>query len=439
MKLYNLRRLYLSACIVVLALQVKAQEVLTLEEAVATALENNYDIRLARNNLKTDSLGVSPGFAGMLPRVYAQAATNNSIQNISQTRSDGNVIELDNAKNNSLNYGVGLDWTLFDGLSMFLRYDRLKELEKLGKAELQRTILNQVSDVMETYYGLVQQQQQMTALDSTLVISQQRVELADNRFSIGKASKLEVLNAQVDLNTDKTLKIHQIELYENTKIRLNEILARDLNINFKVQDEVLIATDLNLEDLLRLATAQNPELQAELIKKQISELELKQIKGSRFPRISATTGYNFNNSESSLGFTTRNNAKGFNYGFAASIDIFNGSNQNRNEKIAKIQIENSSLAIKRQSESIVSQLHTAYQTYLTNLSLIDLETNNEEIAKQNLDITLAKYKIGTIPTIEFRTAQLNYINATLRLSNAIYQAKLSEITLERLAGNLSLE
>ncbi|OBX27295.1 outer membrane protein TolC [Gelidibacter algens] len=439
MKPNKLWSLCLSACLGMLSFQTSAQELLTLEEAVEITLQNNYEIRLAQNDLKVDSLGVSIGFAGMLPRVFAEANTNNSTQNISQTRSDGTVRELDNAKNNNLNYGVGLDWTIFDGLGMFARYDQLKELEKLGKAQLQNTLLNRVSVVMITYYDLVQQQQQLTALDSTLVISQQRVHLADNRFSIGKASKLEVLNAKVDLNTDKTLQIRQNELYENTKIRLNEIMARDTNINFRVKDEVLIANNLQLAELERLATIQNPELQAQLINKRISELELKQIKGNRYPRISATTGYNFSDSESSLGFTTKNIAQGWNYGFAASIDIFNGSIQNRNEKIAKLQIENSSLVIDQQIQTIKSQLYVAFQTYLTNLSLIELETNNEDIAKENLDITLSKYKIGTIPTIEFRTAQLNYINATLRLSNALYQAKLSEITLKQLAGNLSLQ
>jgi len=439
MKLNKLWLLGLSIALGILSFPSFAQEVLTLEQAVEIALVNNYDIQLAKNDLDVDSLGVSPGFAGMLPRVFAQASTNNSTQNISQTRSDGNVIELDNAKNNNLSYGVGLDWTIFDGFGMFARYDQLKELEKLGKAQLQSTVLNRVSDVMITYYDLVHQQQQLTALDSTLVISQQRVELADNRFSIGKSSKLEVLNAQVDLNTDRTLQVRQLEMYEHTKIRLNEILGRNPEIDFKVRDEVIIATDLQLAQLKQLATIQNPELQAQWINKRISELELKQIKGNRYPRISANTGYNFSDSESSLGFTTKNNAQGWNYGFAASIDIFNGSNQNRNEKIAKLQIENSEILIKQQTQTILTQLHTAYQTYLTNLSLIDLETSNEDIAKENLDITLAKYKIGTIPTIEFRTAQLNYINASLRLSNAIYQAKLSEITLRQLAGSLTLQ
>ncbi len=431
-------KIYIGIILMFVCFQMKAQELLTLEEAVEIALKNNYEIRLASNDLEIDKTSVSLGFAGILPQVAATADTDRSTQSISQTRSDGNQIELDNAINSNISYGIGLNWTIFDGFRMFARYDQLKEIEKLGEAELQLIILNRVSDVMITYFALVQQQQQLAALDSTMVISQQRVELADNRFSIGKVSKLEVLNAQVDLNTDRTLALRQKELYANSKIRLNELLARDTSTEFQVVDEVLIADNLELANLITSAEQQNPQLQAQLINKRIAELELKQVKGDRFPTITANTGYNFSDSESSLGFATQNSAQGWNYGFAARLNIFDGSNQNRSEKIAKIQIENSTIAIEQQTQTIKAQLSTAFQTYRINLDLIELETNNGEIAKENLNITLAKYRIGTIPTIEFRTAQLNYINAKLRLSEAKYQAKLSEIILKQLTGNLSL-
>ncbi len=414
------------------------KELLTVEEAVSIALQNNYQIKIVTNDLKIDEASVSPGFAGMLPSVNAVADNNNSIQNIDQTRSDGTKLSKDNAKNNSLNYGVQLDWTIFDGLQMFSRYDQLQEVKKRSDAELKLAILETVSDVMTTYFDLVQQKQQLTALDSTIVISKQRVELANNRFSIGKASKLELLNAQVDENTDQALYLRQQELFQNTKTRLNEIMGRDIKTEFRVIDLISIDRTLQLDALEQQTTTQNPQLQAQLINKRITELQLKQIKGGRLPTISAQAGYMFSDSESSLGFTTNNNSRGLNYGFSARMNLFDGFNQNRNEKIAKIQIENSELLIEQQTQTLLSQLATAYQTYTTNLKLMELEVHNEAIAKENLEITLAKYRIGTIPTIEFRTAQLNYRNAVVRSSNAVYAAKISEITLQELAGNLSL-
>lgn len=434
----NLRYVVLLICCCCLSFPLHSQQVLTVEDAVKIALENNYQIRLASNDLRIVQARVTPGFAGMLPTITGNVIDNNSIQNLSQVRSDNSQVSRDNARNNSLNYGIGLDWTVFDGLRMFSYHDQLKEMEKLGEVELKQTVLTKVGEVMITYFDLVQQQQQLSALDSTIFISNQRVELANNRFTIGKSSKLEVLNAKVDLNTDETLRLRQNELYVNTKIQLNTLLARDTKIEFTVIPEFLVDTHLVLSELEFLVDQQNPQLNAQRINKRISELELKLIKAGRFPILIASTGYNFSHSESSLGFTTSSDARGWNYGFGATLKIFDGFNQNRNEKIGKIQIQNADLVIEQQSQDLISRVGTAYQTYLTNISLIDLEEKNEAIAKENLEITVDKFRIGIIPTIEFRTAQLNYINARVRNSNAKFQAKLSEIILKQLAGNLSL-
>ena len=417
--------------------KLNAQEVLTIENAVKIALENNFEIKLATNNLDIDKANLAIGNAGMLPKVTASLVDANRIENSTQTLQNGTVNKLDNAKNNSLNYGVGLDWTVFDGFKMFAKLDQLKELQNLGEAQLKRTIIEKISEVHAVYFDLVQQQQQLAALDTTILISTQRLALAQNRFNIGKASKLEVLNAQVDINSDKVALLRQKESYANQKIILNQILARDSKIDFKVVDQAKVDAKLVLAELITLAEKQNPQLESEIINKRVSELQLKQIKGDRYPRINVTTGYNFLDSESSLGFASAFSARGLSYGLRASLNVFDGFAQNRNEKIAKIQLENSKIAIEQQNLLLLSQLSMAFQTYLTNLELIDLEETNEAIAQQNLNITVDKFRIGTITTLEFRAAQLNYINSKVRYSNAQFQAKLSEIALRELTGTLT--
>lgn len=414
-----------------------AQEVLTLENAVKIALENNYEIKIADNNLKIEQTNVAIGNAGMLPSIGAVATGNNSIMNTSQTRADGNTVKLDNAKNNSLSYGVALDWTIFDGLKMFAKYDQLKELQNMSDAQLKMTILNKVSSVNSVYFDLIQEQQKLSDLDSTIIISQKRLEFTKNRYTIGKGSKLDVLNAQVDLNTDLGNLLKEKQAYANAKTLLNQIMARDLNADFKVSEGITVDRNLKLVELIDLAEKQNPELVMQIINKKVTELDLKQIKAERYPTISVNTGYNFNDSHSTLGFTTESSAHGLNYGFTASLNLFDGNAQNRNEKIAKMQVDNSKLLIDQQLIQLRSNLTVAFQVYLTNLDLIDLEVNNTLISKQNMEITAEKFKIGTITSVEFRAAQLNYINSRIRLSNAQFQAKLSEITLRELAGNLN--
>ncbi|PKP15862.1 MAG: transporter [Bacteroidetes bacterium HGW-Bacteroidetes-23] len=413
------------------------QPILTLEEAIALTLENNFDIRIAKNELRIDETNVTIGNAGMLPQVTGTVINNNTILNQTQTQASGNEIEIDGAQNININYGVGLEWTIFDGFRMFARHNQLKELQNLGATELKVSILSKVSTVYQTYYTLATQQQQMKMIDSIISVSEFRLNTAKNRFTIGKASKLEVLNAEVDLNADLSAKIQLKEQYEIAKVMLNEHLVRPLDTDFRVSDEILIDNSLLLPELLSEAEKQNPQLQIQYINKKIQEYELKQVKANRFPTVGLVGGYNLIRSQTPFGFVTESTGRNFVYGFTVTLNIFDGFNQNRNEKVAKIQLENTQLQIERQAQIVQSQLATLYQSYLSNLSLLELERKNEGIAKQNLEITLEKFKIGSVAPIEFRTAQENYGNAVIRLTSAELQTKQSEISLRELAGSLS--
>jgi outer membrane protein TolC len=415
----------------------QTQPILTLEEAVALTLENNFDIRLAKNDLKIDEENVTIGNAGMLPRINGTVTNNNTILNQTQTQASGNEIEIDGARNININYGVGVEWTIFDGFRMFARHNQLKELQNLGATELKLSVLSRVSAVYQTYFTLATQQQQLKMIDSIISVSEFRLKTAKNRFTIGKASKLEVLNAEVDLNADQSTKIQLLEQYGVSKVMLNELLVRPLDTDFKVADVISIDNTLLLPELLSSAEKQNPQLQLQYINKKIQEYELKQVKANRYPTVSLSGGYNLIRSQSPFGFVTESTGRNFNYGFIASLNLFDGFNQNRNEKVAKIQLENTQLQIERQTQLIQSQVATLYQSYLSNLSLLELEKKNEVLAKQNMEITLEKFKIGSVAPIEFRTAQENYGNAVIRLTTAELLTKQSEISLKELAGSLT--
>ncbi|MEN9336104.1 MAG: hypothetical protein RLZZ500_1091 [Bacteroidota bacterium] len=413
-----------------------AQQVLTLEEAIKIALENNFDIQLAKNNLKIDETNNYIGNAGMLPNVSANITDTNSRTNTTQVQG-GTERTLNGAKNLNMNYGVSLDWTVFDGLKMFARKEQLNKLEQQGQAELKSALLSKISAVYLAYYDLVQQQQQIKALDTTIVISKERLQTAQNRYSIGKAAKLEVLNAQVDLNADESLMIQQKEQFKASQIQLNTLLARDVALEFSVLDALQVDEQLVLENLKSLAKEQNPQLQAQVLSKNIAELQLKQVKAGRYPTVKVNTGYTIGRTEASLGFITQSQNRGLTYGFTASVPIFQGSQISRNEKIARLQVTNAEITIKQQELLLESQLQSAYASYVSNKKLVEMEAKNVAIAEQNLDITLAKFKIGTITPVEFRTAQQGFIEAKVRYSNALYQTKIYEITLKELAGSLT--
>jgi outer membrane protein TolC len=425
--------------ILIFAGSTQAQETLRLEQAVQLALENNFDIRLTKNDVEQAKNNLNRANAGMLPVVTGNFSTNNTISNTKQTLSSGVLQERNGARNSNLAYGPVLNWQVFDGFEMFARYERLKELEQLGEANLKLTVQNTLTDVINNYYDLVSQQQQVKALNEALNISQLRLRNSNNRYKIGKAAKLEVLAASVDLNTDTTNLLRQLDVYRSTKIRLNELLARGISTEFKVSDTIIIGNNLLLADLQSSASQLNPSLQSALINRRIAEINLKQVKASRYPSININSGYNFNKSTSELGFARTSTGRGLNYGLSASINLFNGYLQKRNEKNASLEIDKSKLQYDKLNQNIISQLTSLYQTYRTNLELVKLEQENLAVAKQNMDITLEKFRIGSVAPLEFREAQRNYINANARFTNSQFEAKLAEISLLQLSGKLNLE
>ena len=413
-----------------------AQKILTLEEAISKTLQQNFDLKIVSNNLKIAQENVSLGNAGMLPNIEFVTTQNNSVQNATLKQANGNEIDITGAENLNLNYGVGLNWTIFDGFRMFARHKQLKESQKLSETELRLAVLTKVSEVYKVYYQLVNLQAQRKALDSLIYISEFRLEIANSRYSIGKASKLEVLNATVDLNSDQSTLILLNEQWNLVLIQLNQLMVQDVSLVYEVSSQVVIDETLQLETLKSLANELNPVLQAQYLNQKIQEYELKQVKANRYPIVSINSGYNLVRSQTPFGFITENNGRNFNYGITATFNIFDGFNQNRNEKVAQLNFDNTGFAIEQQKINMESQLASLYQSYLSNRSLLAIELKNEMIAKENLKITVDKFKIGTIAAVEFRMAQQNYANAVVRLTSAQYLAKQSEIVLKEVAGNL---
>ncbi len=435
----KIAKLYIAIIFCFCAGNTKAQEILRLEDAVRLALENNYDIKLSRNLNEISKNDVSYGNAGMLPVVTGNLTDINRIESSEVDLASGDTREANNARTSNLNYGASVNWRIFDGFQMFATYDRLKELEKLGELNAKLTVQTTVADVIAAYYDLVAQKKLLEAAKTALEISRQRYNYSSSRFSLGRASKLEVLASQVDLNTDTTQLLRQLDQIKSSKIRLNEIMARNIETDFEVTDDIIIDQTLVYEQLRVSAESLNPDLQTAVIYQKIAELNLRQIKGARYPVIALTSGYNFSKSTAPpTSFSLRSNSRGLNYGLTASVNVFNGFQQRRLERNALLERENSEIEVQKTRTAVNSQLLTAYQNYQTSLQLILLESKNVNVAQENLNITLEKYRLGSIVPLELREAQRNFVDATARYANSQYQTKLAEVALKEITGNISL-
>jgi outer membrane protein len=428
-------------CCMVFTTTVIAQTapLLTLKEAVEIALQNNYNIKLSKNFTAIANNNVTLGNAGFLPSVAGNLSSTNSIQNTKVTRSDGSTTSFTNARNKNISYGVSLNWTIFDGFAMFANYDQLKELNKLGEINARDTVVRTVSNVIATYYNLVNQKQVLASLRGAMRISRTQLRYANDKFSVGTVSRLDVLNAEVNLNTDTANYVTQLQQFKSTKIQLNQLLVRDLQTDFSVADTIIVDDKIVFSEILNSASTQNPAILSAQINKRLAEINLKQVKSTRYPQLGVSTGYNFSNSHSPSGFAQYQDAHGLNYGLTASINIFDGFNQNRREKNAKIQIDNSEINYNKIKQAIEGQINTLYNNYTSGLDLTRLGESNVEVARHNLDITLEKYKLGNITPLEVRQAEENFLDAQVKFFAAQYQSKIAEITLKQISNNINIQ
>lgn len=412
---------------------------LTLQEAVELALQNNFNIKLSQNNAAIAKNNVSVGNAGMLPFVTADVTSANSIQTTRQTRADGTVNNITNARNTGITYGVNLDWTIFDGFAMFANYDRLKELNKLGELGLCDTVQSMVANVITTYYNLISQDAQIRALNGVLATSRTQARYANDKYQVGAASRLELNTALVNANLDTANLINQIQQFRYTKIQLNQLLMRDVQTEFVVADTIIVDENLKLADIINEAQTQNPTILAGQINKRLAEINLRQVKATRYPQIAVTSGYTISDSRNPAGFARVQNARGFNYGVTASLNIFDGFNQWRRERNAKLQIQNAELNYKRTQQEIEATISNFFISYASGLELIKIGQANKDLAKRNLELSLEKYRLGNITPLEIREAQRAYLDAQSRFSAAQYQSKLAEITLKQLTNRIDIK
>jgi len=415
----------------------QAQKILILNEALKLALENNFSIQVARNEAEISKNNNYAGAAGMLPTLAASANQDNVVNNTQQKFLNGTENNRDVAKSNQLNAGVELGWTIFDGLKMFATKNKLNQLQEIGELKMKLQIEQIFSRVIRAYFEIVQLKKVLNALQQSVTISTERLKLTNDKFTLGKVSKAEVLKAQVDLNTDKSAYMKQLNTLQNAKINLNQLLARSLIIDFEVAENILINKDLKLNELQNKAQLQNTNLL--IIKKnnQISSTIINEIKAERLPTLQFKTGYNFNKQSSEAGFLQSSQNNGFHYGAALNFNLFNGFTTDRRITNAILNLKSTDITLKDSLNKLDLAVKQTFNNYSLALQLLALEIENIDLAKNSFELVNEQYKVGVITAIELRDAQQKLLLSETQLSTLQLEAKIAEIELQRLCAEIT--
>jgi outer membrane protein len=411
--------------------------VLTPEDAVKTAIENNYGIIISRNNIEIGAINNNWANAGAVPLISATANKAVGVNNLQQKLSNGTVTKKNGNTTQNFNAGLAVEWQIFDGFKMFATKKRLEELERNGEYVFRKNLNETVYNVITSYYNIVTLNEQLKATEEQISLYSDRYNLAQRRFEIGTGAKYEVLEAQVDLNEQRS----NLLLLQNSialaKSSLSNLMGKKPDTAYTVIDTIKVQSLPSFSEAQTKIEGQNPDILLANSDLAILIQTKKEVNAARLPSVSLNGFYNFAKSSNGAGFTLLNQTYGPSGSVGVSIPLFNGGLVKKQLAISDIQIKNQDISIAQTKNDLQTSLTNAYINYNNSLKAIELEKSNLVFATENIYIASERYKKLNITSVELRQIQISYNAVKNRLYNALYQAKIAEAEIALLIGDIA--
>lgn len=410
------------------------QEMLQLQDAISIGLTQNYGIIISKNIAAEAGNNASPGNAGMLPSLGITGAAGAGLSDARVTVVTGSELDRSKAHSNLITAGLGMSWRLFDGLKMFITYDKLKSLEKASELSSRITIENTVARIIAAYYEIVRQGRVRQILEEQVKISGFRLDIARMRYETGTGSEMEYLKARVELNADVSNLSNQKTLFLNSKTNLNELLSRDVNHVFAVPDTIPVGEVLNYDTLRKALRTVNKNLLLAMMNREVGEAEVKTARANQFPTLDFYAAYSYYRNETEAQFIGYNRNYGPSAGLTLSMKLFDGLNLKRQFRNASLTLESLDVAVKQMETRLEAYLSRIYNDYTNQLEMVVFEGENVQLALRNMEIAKDSYAVGAISSLQLREVQEDLLFARSRLITAQYKVKLTETELLLLSG-----
>ncbi|MDR3119529.1 MAG: TolC family protein [Mediterranea sp.] len=419
---------------------VYAQQPFDLQTCLATGLENNYSIRISRNEEQIGKNNATWANAGALPVIDLTGSYNGAIDNTETTvRATQDKLKDSGVFDQTFNVGLNLNWTIFDGFKITTTYRRLKELQRQGETNTRIAIEDFIASLTAEYYNYVRQTIRLKNFRYAVSLSKERLRIVEARYSIGSFSRLDLQQARVDFNADSSQYMKQQELLHTSRIRLNELMARrDLDMELHAADSIIVPNMLlSFDELWNATLLANAALLKAEQSRTLAALDLQTVNARNYPYLKLNSGYGYTLNKYEIATNRQRSNHGPHFGLTAGVNLFDG-NRKRERANANIAIENARLARLQLEQSLQADMNNLWQAYQNNSKILKLERENRVAAKENHEIAMERYLLGDLSGIEMREAQKSLLDAEERILSAEYDTKLCEISLLQISGKVTM-
>lgn len=412
-------------------------DTLSLSESVERALEENHGILIARNTAEIEANKATVGNAGYLPRLDLVGSAERSVMDKRIEFGNNNPPkEKDQALSTRYNTALTLSYRLFDGFGNHYRFKSLQTGQQLSSAESRGQIEQTLLEAVDSYLRVIGQRRNLNISREAMELSAERYQRAEKQYETGGSSRVDLLNAQVALDQDSVQYIQARADLREAKRNLLVLLGRPPSESIAVQTDLSIDRSLSLPRLQQQAQNENATLTAARLETRQAEWNLKQIRSDQYPSLNLDASYSYSRSEDEVSIQTFQRSDGFTGGLSLQFNIFNGFRRSIEKQNARLRLDNSRERRKQTRKEIHRSVSNTYEQYKTNLVLLDKQQLDVETAELNFRRTREAFRMGQVSNSDFREAQLNLLRARRQLIDLKIAAKLTEIRLFQLSGQL---
>jgi len=423
------------------------KQVLTLNDCIEIALQNNANINTYRNLSRIAELGKTQSYSSILPQInfrfdagryevgdatYLGDAVDPVTGEVSQI-----TLTRPAFKRNSHSANINLSQNIFDGGYWWnnIRYNKV--LNKAAKQDLQYTENQVIKTVAQYYYDLLKQKKLLEVYSAAVKRSQDQLDRTQSMYEIGSVAQVDVYRARVNLGQDQISYLQQKNTVDQAVQMLNLAMGRDPLTDVDIDSTISVKPqELNLDDLLQNAFVNQPELKSMELNVRSQELSVAMAKSPFLPNVSFGFNYNRDNELFKQIYTDFNKNWTISYGIRISYNLFNGFSDMVNYQTSRIQLKNSKISFEDYKRNLTSNIKVLQNNYNAILEIVEIDKKNLEAAREEYRLANERYRLGSGTSLELREAQVNLTQAEQILVSAEYNTIINYLELQEAIGKI---
>lgn len=412
-----------------------AQDSLSLQQAVQIALEQNFAVKIAQSDVEIAHLNNTRANAGLVPLVALNAGNNMNVVNLQQKLANGSEIKRPLALTNTFNTSISASWTLYDGRRMYMEKNRLQLLDEMGQLQLRSTMQDIASQTALAWLEVSRQKSILANNDEIIKVFRERLQLSTNRLDVGVGNKVDVLQAQSDVNRREKERITVQNNLRDAQRNLNTLMVRTPETSVNVTSLPSTLPDIpDSTTFLQKIWNSNTDLAMLQYRLLVAQNSVSQAKSLTKPRVGVTGGYAFQRSDNTAGFFLFSMQHGPVLGLNFTMPLYTGGNLERQRAVAQVESEKVDLQIKQLRTQLQQQFFSLAGRSTTLRESLVLDNQNLALAREQQNIALERFRAGQSTILELREAQLALESALFSVQQTQYDIFVTDALLQAIVG-----